>query len=98
MMGMKFEKASECSVVGTCLQGYLDRTFDDLQAVFGDPYFCSGDKVDVEWVLRFDDGTIATIYNWKDYDGGWSCQTGMYRWHIGGKTYDAVLAVLGALK
>jgi translation initiation factor IF-1 len=27
-----------------------------------------GDKVTIEWGIRFEDGTIATIYDWKRYE------------------------------
>ena len=85
------------SVGGTSLQGYMNATFDELFEEFGAPTYDepSGDgKVDVEWCLRFDDGTLATIYNWKDYDNGERCKSGeSYRWHIGGKSFDAVCLV-----
>lgn len=83
---------------GTSLQGYMNATFDELIEEFGAPTYDepSGDgKVDVEWCLRFDDGTLATIYNWKDYDGGARCKSGeSYRWHIGGKSFNAVSHVI----
>ena len=67
---------------GTSLQGYVDGQvgFPRLVEIFGEP-LGAGDKTLAEWVVRFEDGTIATIYDWKNY--------GMRRedvtsWHIGG--------------
>jgi hypothetical protein len=44
--------------------------------------------------LEFEDGTVATIYDWKEYE----TPTGKYRWHIGGKDGMAVGAVMDAFK
>jgi hypothetical protein len=86
---------------GTSLQGYVKASYDQLVKVFGDPTYneTSGDdKVDFEWVLKFNDGTEATIYNWKDYDGGlYAMSTPDYTWHIGGKDKIAVCNVLETL-
>lgn len=86
---------------GTCLQGYVEVSYDKLVEVFGQPTFdeTSGDdKVDFEWCLKFDDGVDATIYNWKDYDGGLTAlSTPDYQWHIGGRNAIAVSNVLEVL-
>ena len=67
---------------GTSLTGYLPMPtpFADLVAAFGEP-LGPGDKTLAEWVIRFADGTVATVYDYKNY--------GMRRedvtsWHIGG--------------
>jgi hypothetical protein len=86
----------------TSLQGYYVATYDELVSVFGEPTYntTSGDdKVDVEWDLEFwdactDSTVVATIYNWKDYDGGVRARSGVkYEWHIGGTGRNAVWAV-----
>jgi hypothetical protein len=87
---------------GTSLKGHIQATYDELVARFGKPKYDgepSGDgKVDVEWCLEFEnsegDSFVATIYNWKDYDGGVACKSGPYTWHIGGKSWDSVEAVM----
>lgn len=74
----------------TCLQGYIDTTYDRLVKVFGAPNMGESDKVLVEWCLKFEDGTVATIYCWKRD----TIPTGQYMWHIGGhskKVLDSVL-------
>ena len=72
-------------VNGTSLQGYVYTTYDKIVEVFGNPT-SSGDKTTCEWDITFDDGTVATIYDWKE------CQTpkGYYDWHIGGRSKWAV--------
>jgi hypothetical protein len=74
---------------GGSLQGYIDASYKDLKKVFGNP---SEDfdnyKCDAEWNVKFDDGTYATIYNYKDgknYCGKDGIpKTKIRDWHIGG--------------
>jgi len=84
---------------GTSLKGYLDISYQDLVMKFGEPP-CVGDgyKVDAEWVLQFDDGDVATIYNYKDgknYNGtsGTPVEE-ITHWHIGGKSPNIVDRVM----
>jgi len=52
---------------GTCYQGTIKTSFTALCHMLGKPEFLINNfKSDVQWVLTFDDGSIATIYNWKD--------------------------------
>ena len=79
---------------GTCLQGYIDANYADLCEKLG--AHSNGDeyKVDAEWVLRFSDGTIATIYNYKDgknYCGEDGLDVDdITEWHVGGRSKRAV--------
>lgn len=75
---------------GTCLQGYVDTTYDRLVKVLGQPNIGESDKVLVEWCLVFEDNTIATIYCWKRN----TIPTGQYSWHIGGHGKKAVRRVV----
>ena len=79
--------------VSTCLQGYITASYAELVKVFGEPQSTetSGDeKVNIEWELAvhdYDFNSIkpVTIYNWKDYDGGFEARSNQeYKWHIGG--------------
>ena len=88
---MKF--ITNANAHGTHLQGYISATYDQLIARFGQPEF-GGDKTTVEWCLEFEDGTIATVYDWKEY----RTPMGMYDWHIGGNDQMAVIAVHEAFK
>ena len=90
---MKFTSTDWTDANGTSLQGYITATYDQLVARFGQPDG-GGDKTTVEWVLEFADGTVATIYDWKEEDTPMS----MYNWHIGGKNKTAVARVTHALK
>ena len=88
---MKF--TNEADVNGTCLQGYMQAYYHQLVEVFGEPEG-GGDKTTVEWCLAFEDGTVATIYDWKEYE----TPTGLYHWHIGGKNNLAVARVTSTFK
>jgi hypothetical protein len=90
---MKFTQATWTEANGTSLQGYINATYDQLVARFGQPDE-GGDKTTVEWVLAFADGTIATIYDWKVDE----TPTDMYNWHIGGKNKTAVTRVTSTFK
>lgn len=50
-------------------KGEIRAKFNKLVSVFGQPTEQSyefGEKVDCEWVIEFEDGMVATIYNWKN--------------------------------
>ena len=88
---MKFTK--DANVNMTSLKGEVLTTFSELCEVFGQPDQgpnADMDKVTCEWALKFADGTIATIYDWKTG----STPFGQYEWHIGGHDYTAVERVL----
>ena len=57
---------------GTSRQGELDGYHrEDIEKVFGPPVYdepSPDGKVQMEWVIEFPDGTIATIYDYKQYD------------------------------
>ena len=74
----------------TCLQGYIDATYHQLVCVFGQPNMGPSDKILTEWCLKFEDGTVATIYCWKQD----TIPMGQYLWHIGGLNKNAVKNVL----
>jgi len=84
---------SRANFVSTSLQGYITASYADLVKVFGHPQCTetSGDgKVDIEWEMTIEDydhnaTRPFTIYNWKDYDGGYEAMSNTeYQWHIGG--------------
>ena len=102
-MSMKYvtHNDEEINVSMTSLQGELEASYQDLVKAFGLPNQGDGYKTDAEWWLRFDDGAVATIYNWKngknylgpdgldveDIDG----------WHVGCRSRDIVSRVKSAL-
>ena len=80
---------------GTSLQGYIEIDFKTLVEVLGKPPSAGDEyKIDAEWPIKFDDGTVATIYNWKDginYNGTRGIPIeDIHNWHIGGKSRVAV--------
>lgn len=90
---MNFETFNDESGWGiadrTSLQGYIDASYEELVAVFGEPdRVCDEYKVDAEWTIRFENGVVATIYNYKDgkhYCGEEGLDVEDIRdWHIGG--------------
>ncbi|MEI8395183.1 MAG: hypothetical protein WCF85_10635 [Rhodospirillaceae bacterium] len=82
---------------------YLGRiliSYDDLVATFGTPLPGDGRKTEAEWLLRFEDGTIAAIYNYKT-GKSWSPDglpvEQITEWHIGGQIKAAARLVLEVL-
>ena len=53
----------------------------------GYPTYTDGDKTLAEWVIKGNDGTIATIYDYKNYG---MRKEQISNWHIGGKSEKAV--------
>tara|TARA_B100000131_G_scaffold168602_1_gene162984 strand:+ start:8613 stop:8969 length:357 start_codon:yes stop_codon:yes gene_type:complete len=52
---------------GTCRQGYIEASYDQLLSKFGPPSELFDNwKSDAEWSIEFEDGSVATIYNWKN--------------------------------
>lgn len=80
---------------GTSLQGYIDITYEELCKKLGKPNM-EGDpyKVDAEWGIKFSDGTVATIYNYKTgrrYLGNEGLDVeDICDWHIGGRDKSIV--------
>lgn len=76
----------------TCLQGHITTDYATLVATFGES-LGAGDKTTQEWILIGEDGTVATIYDWK-YG-----TTPMHKctWNIGGRDHRAVELVQDAL-
>jgi hypothetical protein len=86
---------------GTSLAGHVETTFAELVSVFGEP-IDGDDKTDAEWLVEFEDGTLATIYNYKDginYNGEDGTPVEYITdWHVGGKNGNSVKRVLEALR
>jgi len=80
---------------GTSLIGCVNVSYALLVELFGVPHNDGdGHKTDAEWDLEFEDGTVITIYNYKDgknYCGysGLAVEDITY-WHVGGKENRAL--------
>ena len=89
---------------GTHLQGHTQATYADIVKAFGEPMEEGFDdyKSDAEWEILFEDGTVATIYNYKNginYCGESGTPTEQITdWHIGGFNEKAVERIQEVLK
>jgi hypothetical protein len=87
------------NVSGSSLKGYIRIPYKILKKRLGRPGKFNGYKTDAEWNLQFPDGTIATIYNWKNgknYNGRKGLRKGkITEWHIGGFDNKAFEHVAG---
>jgi len=86
---MNYKLSNSTAVAsGTCNVGYVKTTYDKLVEKLGEPAIVnSGDKkVNCEWIILFEDGTVATIYDWKQE----KTPKDIYCWHVGGKGFNVV--------
>lgn len=100
-MNFQTHNDKEINVGGTGLQGHLTLKFSDIKKAFGKPHGSDGYKSDAEWEIEFEDGVVATIYNYKDgknYNGSSGTpKTKITDWHIGGHDRRAVQNVIKAI-
>jgi hypothetical protein len=87
---------------GTSFQGYVDIPYGILVRIFGEPMEGDMYKTQAEWEVCFEDGTVATIYDYKvgacycgEDDG--IAKEDVTDWHIGGHNEKAVDHVLWAV-
>jgi hypothetical protein len=81
-MNLSFTHGDGSETNGFSYQGTHMTTYDDLVKAFGQPtQKGDGEKTTVEWVIKFNDGTVATIYDWK-YG---HTPKDFTEWNIGGK-------------
>ena len=50
--------------------GTLEASYDEIIEELGEPCFGESpdNKIRAEWVLQFENGMVATIYDYKEYD------------------------------
>ena len=78
--------------LGTGLMGYVEATYDELVHGFGRPLRgVFSEKIQAEWIIKFDDGCVATIY---DYEEGTPPEM-LTRWHVGGNARHAACEHIG---
>lgn len=91
-MNFKTHNDKNIDINMTHLLSYCENLtrYDDLVAAFGQPTEGDGYKVDAQWCIEFEDGKIATVYNYKtgkNYVGKGGLSTDLLSgsdWHIGG--------------
>ena len=102
---MKYQTHNETEVDTNMshLQGYINADYEELVDAFGLPmrYGFDDYKVDAEWHISFADGTVASIYNWKNgrnYMGtqGMDVQD-IREWHVGGYSKIALIHLSNVL-
>ena len=78
------------NISGTSYTGEVTAKYSLLVEKLGEPLAESFDnyKTDAEWHIEFEDGTVTTVYNWKDGknycgDEGLDVED-ITEWHIGG--------------
>ena len=85
------------------LQGYIKADYKELVQAFSSQLVRGFDdyKIDAEWHILFEDGTVATIYNWKNgrnYMGekGMDVED-MVEWNVGGFSTIALFRLVEVL-
>ena len=103
---MIYTKAKRDDSNGTSLMGYVKCSYQHLIKRLGQPHLnCKVDsidsKIDVEWILKFKDGTVSTLYNYKtgpNYLGSDGTQVEQITiWHVGGFTDKSLFKIAKAL-
>jgi hypothetical protein len=91
-------KKTNKSLDGTSFHGAtFSATLADLQVILGAPD-CTGDtndKVQNEWELELEDGTVFSVYDWKEYRRYTDKET--IEWHIGGMNQKDTFVAQDAL-
>ena len=91
-------KTGHFNAGGTHRVGELDGVYKkDIEKVFGKPTWEEGsvdNKVQLEWTIKFPDGTLATVYDYKQYQLG---PDEIDYWSIGGRTNLAAYYVKKAM-
>ena len=96
-------KQTDKSANGTSFHNHtFTATVDDLRNVLGQPQFESNDgedKNNFDWIMETQDGTVFTVYDWKEYRR--LEEDEVIEWHIGGRsgadTEKALLEIREAL-
>ena len=70
---------------GTFLQGYVIASYQHLVDLFGEPVLqFDPAKTRANWVVQFEDGVVATIYDYKAQRTPIELVT---EWNVGGKSH-----------
>lgn len=69
-----------------------------LLDLIGEPHGLGdvNEKVQYEWLLETDDGTVFTLYDWKEYREFAEHET--IEWHIGGHNLEDTVAAKGEIR
>ena len=102
---MKYKTHNDININynGTGLQGYIIISYEELVNIFGNHQTFDDYKTDAQWIVKFSDGVVATIYNYKngvnylgeDYGVPTKYIT---EWNVGGKTDKVVSRINNIIK
>lgn len=85
---------------GTHGAGEVEATYAELVETFGPPFDGPDDDIDGKmtsfFIVEFNDGTVATIYDWKT-GADYTIRERMV-WNVGGHSKRSLAAVTGALE
>ena len=96
----------EAGATGTCYQGKILASYNDLERMFGKPaYEGIGDKVTTEWIIEYqvsdDEGESKygtfTLYDWH-FARNLHDNYAVTQWNVGGNGYDDSYAADLAVK
>lgn len=99
---LKTHNTASIDINDTSYQDHITATFKELTALFGKHHTGDTYKVEAGWGIQFPDGTVATIYNWKNGKGYCGQLDGidihnMTSWHVGGFDIKSVQQIQIAL-
>jgi hypothetical protein len=87
------------SIAGTSFFGTtFPATVNQLVEAIGQPTYernNGDDKTNFEWNMELEDGTVFSIYDWKEYRS--ISLDEVIDWHIGGKNGDSTVKALEQL-
>lgn len=86
MNTLVFFPATREETYGKGLQGYVTACKADMISIFGEPNIPASEdgKIMMEWAIKFADGTIATIYDWKNEGTLEMAYNKEFEWNVGG--------------
>lgn len=90
-------KAPDTLLTGTSKLGYVLASVDALRAAFGRERG-AGDNTRFEWLVRFEDGVVATLYDWGATDDRDRRTDVEFTWHVGGGDVRALRHVQDVLE
>jgi hypothetical protein len=93
---MEFKSNIFVSIASTSRQGTLNIDYWTLKSVFGEPQEVYGTK-DEHWPIKFEDGTIANIYDYYAIEEGRGVKNTV-SWGVGGYGYTALNHVVQTLE
>lgn len=71
----------------------ITASVSQLRSILGEPKYSDNDgtdKVNFEWLMETETGSVFTVYDWKEYRP--LNETEIINWHIGGKDASTTLS------